>query len=158
MTDERKIEIEEVDAVDMPPRARVGEVLDEETAAAKLERKRDYLEGFLAGGDKPAEEPSEDVKGAIVEMLQSIYDPEIPVDIYNLGLIYDVEVTDEGDATVTMTLTTPNCPVAESMPGEVEVRTLSVPGVRDAEVKLVWDPPWDPSKMSDEARLELGML
>ncbi|WP_343344432.1 DUF59 domain-containing protein [Sphingomicrobium sp. XHP0239] len=158
MTEERKIEIEEVDAAPTPPRARVGEVLDEETASQKLERKRDYLEGFLAGDDKPAEEPSEDVKGAIVEMLQSIYDPEIPVDIYNLGLIYDVSVTDEGDATVLMTLTTPHCPVAESMPGEVEVRTLSVPGVRDAEVKLVWDPPWDPSKMSDEARLELGML
>ena len=160
MNDERRIEIEEIDSAETPPRARVGDVLDEETAAAKLERKRDYLEGFLAaGGDAPKDAGSaDDVRQAIVEMLQSIYDPEIPVDIYNLGLIYDVEVTEDGDATVTMTLTTPNCPVAESMPGEVEVRTLSVPGVRDAEVKLVWDPPWDPSKMSDEARLELGML
>ena len=95
---------------------------------------------------------------AIVAALKTVYDPEIPVDIYELGLIYDVAVDADGDAIVTMTLTTPNCPVAESMPGEVEMRVLSVPGIRDAEVKLVWDPPWDPSKMSDEARLELGML
>ncbi len=94
----------------------------------------------------------------VVAAIKTVYDPEIPVDIYELGLIYDVSVTDDGDATVLMTLTTPHCPVAESMPGEVEIRVLSVPGVRDAEVKLVWDPPWDPSKMSDEARLELGML
>ncbi|MBB3764658.1 SUF system Fe-S cluster assembly protein [Sphingomicrobium lutaoense] len=165
MTEQKKIEVEKVDKVDTPPRARVGEgPLDDgrvhESASAKLERKKDYLEGFLS---RETESPApsgnaDDVKEAIVEALSSIYDPEIPVDIYNLGLIYDVEVSEDGDATVTMTLTTPHCPVAESMPGEVELRVLSVPGVRDAEVKLVWDPPWDPSKMSDEARLELGML
>jgi len=94
----------------------------------------------------------------LIDKLKTVFDPEIPVDIYELGLIYNVEVTDGGHAVVTMTLTTPHCPVAESMPGEVELRVLGVPGVRDAEVKLVWDPPWDPSKMSDEARLELGML
>ncbi|MCJ7421318.1 SUF system Fe-S cluster assembly protein [Sphingomicrobium astaxanthinifaciens] len=162
MSDQRKIEIEEVDSVEKPPRARVGEtpMQDEqppESASEKLGRKRDYLEGFLSAA-QAAPDSAEEVKAAIVEALQSIYDPEIPVDIYNLGLIYGVEVTEDGDATVTMTLTTPHCPVAETMPGEVEVRTLSVPGVRDAEVKLVWDPPWNPSKMSDEARLELGML
>ena len=80
------------------------------------------------------------------------------MNIYDLGLIYGVEVTQDADVAITRTLTTPHCPVAESMPGEVELRVGSVPGVRDAEVKLVWDPPWDPSKMSDEARLELGML
>ena len=99
-----------------------------------------------------------ELQEAVIEALKSIYDPEIPVDIYELGLIYDVAISEDGDAVVTMTLTTPHCPVAESMPGEVELRVLSVPGIRDAEVKLVWDPPWDPSKMSDEARLELGML
>ena len=156
MNEQRKIEVEEVDAVTPPPKARV----DTETPAETFERKRDYLAGFLS--EQPAAAPvggaGSDLQAAIVETLKTIYDPEIPVDIYELGLIYDVSVTDEGDATVLMTLTTPHCPVAESMPGEVEIRVLSVPGVRDAEVKLVWDPPWDPSKMSDEARLELGML
>lgn len=155
MGEERKIEVEEVTEVAPPPRARV-----EESAAQTFERKRDYLAGFLA--EKPAEAPAHgpggDVQSAIIETLKTIYDPEIPVDIYELGLIYDVAIDEDGDAVVTMTLTTPNCPVAESMPAEVEMRVLAVPGVRDAEVKLVWDPPWDPAKMSDEARLELGML
>ena len=102
--------------------------------------------------------PGSDLQASVVEVLKSIYDPEIPVDIYELGLIYDVAISEDGDAVVTMTLTTPHCPVAESMPGEVELRVMSVPGIRDAVVNLVWDPPWDPSKMSDEARLELGML
>jgi len=151
MNEERKIEVEEVEAVDTPARARV---------TPEFERKRDYLTGFLAEQPKeePAHGPGGDLQAAIVEVLKTIYDPEIPVDIYELGLIYDVSVSEDGDAVVTMTLTTPHCPVAESMPGEVELRVLSVPGIRDAEVKLVWDPPWDPSKMSDEARLELGML
>ena len=151
MNEERKIEVHEVDAVDAPPRARL---------TPEVERKRDYLAGFLAE-KKPEPAPSGAggaLQEAVIEALKSIYDPEIPVDIYELGLIYDVAVDEDGDAVVTMTLTTPHCPVAESMPGEVELRVLSVPGIRDAEVKLVWDPPWDPSKMSDEARLELGML
>ena len=80
------------------------------------------------------------------------------MNIYDLGLIYGVEVSDNAEAIVTMTLTTPHCPVAESMPGEIELRVGSVPGVGHAEVNLVWDPPWDPSKMTDEAKLELGML
>lgn len=153
MGEEKKIEFDEVEGVEPPPRARL------ETPAETFGRKRDYLSGFLAEAkDEPAHGPGGDLQAAIVEVLKTIYDPEIPVDIYELGLIYDVAVDEEGDAVVSMTLTTPNCPVAESMPGEVELRVLSVPGVRDAEVKLVWDPPWDPSKMSDEARLELGML
>lgn len=99
-----------------------------------------------------------DLENGIVEALKTVFDPEIPVNIYDLGLIYDVEITAENHAFVKMTLTTPNCPVAESMPGEVELRVGSVPGIGHAEVELVWDPPWDPQKMSDEARLELGML
>jgi len=152
MNKERKIEVEEVDSVDTPPRARV---------TPEFERKRDYLAGFLAGETETAvsgETHNAAVKESVIEALKSIYDPEIPVDIYELGLIYDVVISEDGDAIVTMTLTTPHCPVAETLPNEVELRVLSVPGVRDAEVKLVWDPPWDPSKMSDEARLELGML
>ena len=156
MNRERKIETEEVDSVAPPPRARVTPEAPSETFG----RKRDYLAGFLAGekDEEPAGGPGSDLQADVVEVLKSIYDPEIPVDIYELGLIYDVAVSEDGDATVTMTLTTPHCPVAESLPQEVELRAMSVPGSRDAVVNLVWDPPWDPSKMSDEARLELGML
>jgi FeS assembly SUF system protein len=151
MNREKKIETKEVDTVASPPRARV---------AADFERKKDYLAGFLAGEKGPAPKggAGSDLQAAVVEVLKSVYDPEIPVDIYELGLIYDVAISEDGDATITMTLTTPHCPVAESLPNEVELRVLSVPGIRDAVVNLVWDPPWDPSKMSDEARLELGML
>ena len=151
MNREKKIETEEVDAVAAPPRGRV---------TPDFERKKDYLAGFLAGEKTDASKagPGGDLQVAVVEVLKSIYDPEIPVDIYELGLIYDVAISEDGDATITMTLTTPHCPVAESLPNEVELRVLSVPGIRDAIVNLVWDPPWDPSKMSDEARLELGML
>ncbi|WP_271439732.1 SUF system Fe-S cluster assembly protein [Pontixanthobacter luteolus] len=165
MNEERKIEVEEVEAVSAPRRARVEDAVPsadaaDESMGEKLERKRDYLEGFLQ--KKPekvaAGEPGGELHDAVIAALKEIYDPEIPVNIYDLGLIYGVEVDDECDVVVNMTLTTPNCPVAESMPGEVELRAASVPGVRDAEVNLVWDPPWDPQKMSDEARLELGML
>ena len=145
-----------------PKRARVEDAVDPEaeTPRETMERKRDYLDGFLQ--KKPeglkAGEPGGDLYEAVVAALKEIYDPEIPVNIYDLGLIYAVEVSDEADVVVTMTLTTPHCPVAETMPGEVELRAASVPGVRDAEVNLVWDPPWGPDKMTDEARLELGML
>lgn len=153
MSEEHRIAVEEVDAVAPPPKARV-----EDADAAP--RERDYLSGFLS--QKPQEvsaaEPGGALYDAIVESLKEIYDPEIPVNIYDLGLIYGVEVTDAGHAAITMTLTTPHCPVAESMPGEVELRVGSVPGVGTVDVNLVWDPPWDPAKMSDEARLELGML
>ena len=142
-----------------PKRARVEDAVDE-TPRETMERKRDYLEGFLQ--KKPEATSATGTGGAlqeaVVAALKEIYDPEIPVNIYDLGLIYGVEVDDESDVTVTMTLTTPHCPVAETMPGEVELRAASVPGIRDAEVVLVWDPPWGPNLMSDEARLELGML
>lgn len=148
------IEVEEVEDVTPPPKARVPEAL-----AETFERKRDYLEGFLA--QQPREPSGEEPGGALYEAvlgaLKEIYDPEIPVNIYDLGLIYGVEL-DEGHATVTMTLTTPHCPVAESMPAEVELRVSAVPGVATCDVNLVWDPPWDPQKMSDDAKLELGML
>ena len=122
---------------------------------AALERSPDFLEGFLA--PPIPEPPGDDLVAEIVAALRQIFDPEIPVNIYDLGLIYNVEIAD-GHAVVTMTLTTPHCPVAETMPGEVELRVLSVPGVATAEVNLVWDPAWDPGKMSDEAKLEMGML
>ena len=108
----------------------------------------------------PAGLPPEEIDrltDSIVTALKTVYDPEIPVNIYDLGLIYGVELDDD-HAVINMTLTTPHCPVAETMPGEVELRVGAVPGVGSAEVNLVWDPPWDPGKMSDEAKLELGML
>ena len=154
MNEEHRFVVEEVASVEAPPKARV------ETAPETFERKRDYLEGFLAQkpvGDAPGE-PGGVLYEAVVEALKEIYDPEIPVNIYDLGLIYGVDVTEAGHAVVTMTLTTPNCPVAESMPMEVELRVGAVPGVGSSEVNLVWDPAWDPQKMSDEAKLELGML
>ncbi len=147
-----EIKTEVVDSVEAPPKARV----EIESAADTLARKKDYLEGFLAAQPEPASEGG-DVYEAVIAALKEIYDPEIPVNIYDLGLIYNVEVN-EGHALVTMTLTTPHCPVAESMPAEVELRVGAVPGVGDAEVALVWEPAWDPAKMTDEARLELGML
>ena len=155
--DEPRFTVEEVDSAPTPPRARVEDI---EAPAEKLERKKDYLEGFLAA--KPeglaAGEPGGDLYEAVVAALKEIFDPEIPVNIYDLGLIYGVDVGDDAGVVITMTLTTPHCPVAESMPGEVELRVSSVPGVRDCDVNLVWDPPWDMAKMSDEAKLELGML
>ena len=154
-----KFSVEEVDGVAAPRRAFVEDAV-EETPADKLERKKDYLEGFLAakpeGVDPGA--PGGDIYEGVIAALRDIFDPEIPVNIYDLGLIYGVDVGEDAHVTVTMTLTTPHRPVAESMPGEVELRVGAVPGVRDAEVNLVWDPPWDPQKMSDEAKLELGML
>ena len=149
---------EVVTAPEKPRRARVEDAVDPDESAPV--RERDYLDGFLAA--KPPTAPTGgaggELQSAVIDALKEIYDPEIPVNIYDLGLIYGVEVDDEADATITMTLTTPHCPVAETMPGEVELRASSVPGIRDAEVVLVWDPPWSPEKMSDEARLELGML
>jgi FeS assembly SUF system protein len=142
-----------------PPRARVQDAVDPDTAP-QGPRTRDYLDGFLAARPEPdaVGGAGSDLQADVVAALREIYDPEIPVNIYDLGLIYGVEVDDNCDATVTMTLTTPHCPVAETMPGEVELRVSSVPGIRDAEVVLVWEPAWGPHKMSDEARLELGML
>ncbi|MEP3208364.1 MAG: DUF59 domain-containing protein [Maribacter sp.] len=94
----------------------------------------------------------------IVNVLKTIYDPEIPVDIYELGLIYDVLVNEENDVKILMTLTSPNCPVAETLPVEVEEKVKSLNMVKDAEVEITFDPPWTQDLMSEEAKLELGLL
>ncbi|MCB4806966.1 SUF system Fe-S cluster assembly protein [Tamlana sp. 62-3] len=94
----------------------------------------------------------------IVNVLKTIYDPEIPVDIYELGLIYDVFVNEDNDVKILMTLTTPNCPVAETLPQEVEEKVKSLNEVNNAEVEITFDPPWTQELMSEEAKLELGML
>ena len=147
------IKIEEVESVEAPPKVRV------ESVSETFERKKDYLEGFLSAKPEATQggEVGGDLYEAVITALKEIYDPEIPVNIYDLGLIYNVEIND-AQALVTMTLTTPHCPVAESMPAEVEMRVAAVPGIMDAEVVLVWEPAWSPTNMTDEARLELGML
>ncbi len=94
----------------------------------------------------------------VIEVLKTCYDPEIPVNIYDMGLIYEVKVDPDGIAAVKMTLTSPMCPVAESLPPEVENKIRRLPGITDVKVSVVWEPAWNPSMMSDAARLELGMM
>jgi FeS assembly SUF system protein len=106
---------------------------------------------------KSAASPEEIRKG-VIERLHSVYDPEIPVDIYELGLIYEVRVDEGGKVAIRMTLTSPMCPAAEALPPEVETKAREVPGVASVELELVWDPPWTPEKMSEAAKLELGMV
>ena len=101
---------------------------------------------------------TKDVEAQVIEALRTCYDPEIPVNIYELGLIYDVKVEPSGATRVQMTLTSPNCPAAAELPAEVESRVRDIPGVTDAQVDVVWDPPWDPSKMSEAAKLQLGFM
>nr|VFK45709.1 MAG: FeS assembly SUF system protein [Candidatus Kentron sp. TC]VFK47511.1 MAG: FeS assembly SUF system protein [Candidatus Kentron sp. TC]VFK60900.1 MAG: FeS assembly SUF system protein [Candidatus Kentron sp. TC] len=107
---------------------------------------------------KEKEAAREELKEAIIAALRQVYDPEIPINIYDLGLIYRVDVSSNGMAYLDMTLTAPGCPVAETFPGMVESAVRSVPGVLDARVTLVWEPPWNQDNMSDEAKLELGLL
>ncbi len=97
-----------------------------------------------------------DLESKIIETLQMIYDPEIPVNIYDLGLVYDVNVNPDGKVEICMTLTSPACPVAGSLPGEVESKVKQINGVTDVIVDIVWDPPWNPDMMSEAAKLELG--
>jgi len=98
------------------------------------------------------------LENSIIDILKTIYDPEIPVDVYELGLIYEVKINADKHVDVEMTLTSPNCPVAESLPKEVEDKVASVEGISSAKVNIVFDPPWDKEMMSEEAKLELGFL
>ncbi len=114
----------------------------------------------VTAAEAPSAIPSDEMtrlSGEIVSAIKTVYDPEIPADIYELGLIYKVDIDDDRVVKVDMTLTTPNCPSAAELPAMVENAVASVPGVREAKVTIVWDPPWDPSRMSDEARAVLNM-
>jgi FeS assembly SUF system protein len=102
--------------------------------------------------------PKEEIEKDVIETLKTVYDPEIPVDIYELGLVYNVDVRDDRSVEVRLTLTSPMCPVAGSLPPEVEAKVAQVPGVTASSVELVWDPPWNPGMMSEAAKLELGMM
>ena len=101
---------------------------------------------------------AQDLEGEIVDALKSVFDPEIPVNIYEMGLIYDLDIQPDGQVQIKMTLTSPGCPVAGSLPGEVKAKVEQVPGVAAADVELVWDPAWNPSMMTEAARLQLGMF
>ena len=107
---------------------------------------------------KLTDERIEELGGEVIQVLKTIYDPEIPVDIYELGLVYDVQLSDEGEARVLMTLTTPNCPVAESLPNEVQEKVGEIEGIVKASVEITFEPAWTKDMMSEEAKFELGML
>jgi FeS assembly SUF system protein len=128
------------DTTDRPP------VLDTAASEAKP-----------AAAEAPASDEINRLTDEIVNALKTVYDPEIPADIYELGLIYRIDIADDRLVSVDMTLTTPNCPSAQELPSMVENAVASVPGVREVKVEVVWDPPWDPSRMSDEARVVLNM-
>ncbi len=100
----------------------------------------------------------EKLKDDVIRTLKTVFDPEIPVNIYDLGMVYELDVNDEGDVKIKMTLTTPACPVAGSLPGEVEQRIKNLYGVRNVDLQLVWDPPWTTDMMTEEAKLTLGFL
>ncbi len=112
--------------------------------------------GVSQGADAPRSEAS--LEERVVAALRSVYDPEIPVNIYELGLIYDLKIDPSGSVSIRMTLTSPACPVAGALPGEVQARVQAVSGVTSANVELVWEPPWEMSRMSEEARLQLGLF
>lgn len=98
------------------------------------------------------------IEAQAIELLKTCYDPEIPVNIYEMGLIYSVKISDEGELEVKMSLTSPNCPAVQSLPAEVQEKLGTITGVKNARVIVVWDPPWDPGRMSEAAKLELGMF
>lgn len=130
---------------------------------AKTETAISNSDAFAASWDEPqksalSQGELDKLTDDLIEALKTVYDPEIPVDIYELGLIYKVDVSDDRDVLVEMTLTAPGCPVAGEMPGWVEAAVMKVEGVKSARANLVFDPPWDSSKMSDEAKLALNMF
>ena len=122
--------------------------------------KSELTEAAAPAAEKPTSIPADEMArltDEIVTALKTVYDPEIPADIYELGLIYKVDVDDDRMVNIDMTLTTPNCPSAAELPSQVENAVAGVAGVREAKVTIVWEPPWDPSRMSDEARTVLNM-
>ena len=104
-----------------------------------------------------AEINKQEIEDKVIGVLKTCYDPEIPVDIFELGLVYEISIDDEANVKIKMTLTSPACPVAGSLPPEVEMKVLAIPEVKDAKIEIVWSPPWDKDMMSDEAKVKLGM-
>jgi FeS assembly SUF system protein len=116
------------------------------------------LDPAAVSGAASSSAAAEELKEQVIKAVKTVYDPEIPVDIYELGLIYEIKVEPSSEVSVKMTLTSPACPSAMSLPGEVEDKIRVMAKVKDVKVEVVWDPPWEPSKMSEAARLELGMM
>ncbi len=115
----------------------------------------------MEGKEEPVQNPAEapqNLEESVIDILRTVFDPEIPVNVYELGLVYGIDIRPGGEVIVRMTLTSPGCPVSGSLPPEVEQKVLSLPGVTSARVDLVWDPPWNPSMMSEVAKLQLGFF
>jgi FeS assembly SUF system protein len=123
---------------------------------SRLDRATDFLSAETADESREAE--VDGLGDRVIEALRTVYDPEIPVNIFELGLIYKIDVDDQNGVHIDMTLTSPMCPVAETLPDEVKAKVEAVHGVNGAVVDVVWDPPWNPSMMTEEAQLELGMM
>ena len=121
-----------------------------------LERAADFLSADSA--DRARQREVDLLGERVIEVLRTVYDPEIPVNIFELGLIYKVDIGDDNHVLIEMTLTSPACPVAGTLPGEVETKVSDIEGISGTTVELVWDPPWNPSMMTEEAQLELGMI
>lgn len=132
--------------------------MEQATGDPAVERAAAFLASDEAAPDKARLVEVQALGERVIEQLKTVYDPEIPVNIYELGLIYKIDVEDDNTVVIEMTLTSPHCPVAETLPGEVEAKVGLVEGVKACEVKIVWDPPWHPSMMTEEAQLELGMI
>jgi FeS assembly SUF system protein len=123
-----------------------------------LERATEFLSDAASDKEKTRQTEVDALGEQVIEALRTVYDPEIPVNIYELGLVYKIDIEDDNRVNVEMTLTSPACPVAGTLPGEVESRIREIDGVADATVEVVWDPPWHPGMMTEEAQLELGIL
>jgi FeS assembly SUF system protein len=126
------------------------------TDASRLDKATEFLSADPADENRPTEVDA--LGDRIIEALRTVYDPEIPVNIFELGLVYKIDVDDDGAVRIEMTLTSPMCPVAETLPDEVKAKVEAVEGVGAAVVNVVWDPPWNPSMMTEEAQLELGII
>jgi FeS assembly SUF system protein len=126
------------------------------TEDRSLDQATDFLSADSA--DKARQREVEALGERVIDVIRTVYDPEIPVNIFELGLVYKVDIDDHDHVQIEMTLTSPACPVAGTLPGEVEAKVKTVAGVADATVELVWEPPWNPSMMTEEAQLELGFL
>jgi FeS assembly SUF system protein len=126
------------------------------TDASRLDKATEFLAADPADENRPTEVDA--LGDRIIEALRTVYDPEIPVNIFELGLVYKIDVDDDGAVRIEMTLTSPMCPVAETLPDEVKAKVEAVEGVGAAVVNVVWDPPWNPSMMTEEAQLELGII